>query len=205
VTWAWSLSELVTLTYVGDPDAVFGPTVTTGTYTDGGANGRFTGCDCSAVPGAAAPTTTTSDVTTYSDEYTTATLESTVVAALATWGSLPAFGSPSSGEVASAELSTDQTSYSILESKYQFAHPVPPNGTYKLAWIERFQPDGGGAPTDTARSYTWDGTIPGGYDPANSATWPMTSIFEVDYPASNGATSLVSLTVDCGGGPITIY
>ena len=144
-------------------------------------------------------------VVTYADEYTTAALQAYVVASLPAWGSLPPFGGGYPGELASAELNADSSGYSIMESQYQLAHPIPPTGIYILMWVERFTPDGGGAPTNTARSYTWDGAIPGDYNRSDPATWPKTSIFEVDHPASNGIITLHNLTVNCGGGATTLF
>jgi hypothetical protein len=141
----------------------------------------------------------------YTNEYTTAELMSDAVSLLPSWGALPSFGSASAAELAYADLTTDETEYSIMESKYQFAHPIPPSSTYSFSWIERFVPSAGGSPTDTAQSYTWDGTILGGYNPSDKSTWPKTSIFETDYPSSNGVTTLRNLTCNCGGGPITLF
>lgn len=143
-------------------------------------------------------------VDTFTSEYSTSTLESDTVSALPAWGTMPGFGGGYPSHLASAELSSTEATYSILQSKYQFAHPVPPNATYKLTWVERFTPDTG-SPTDTPKSYTWDGTVPSGYASSNSSTWPKTTIFEVDQPSSNGSVSIHNLAVDCGGGPSTLF
>jgi hypothetical protein len=98
-------------------------------------------------------------------------------------------------ELASAELGSG--TYSILESKYYFAFQTPPNGYYKLTWDETFTPDGGGAPTSTPRTFTWDGTTPSGYNVADPTTWPVTPTLEVDPPASNGTITITNLVVAC--------
>jgi hypothetical protein len=190
-TGAWSGSGTRTITTVdaaGESDTSVNP-------LSPPEPGSLTG-GCACIVGSPPPVTLTT-TTAYSNEYTTADLESSVTAALPAWGAFPPFSPGAPGELASAELSTDGSSYSVMESKYQFAHQVPPNGYYKLTWIERFTPDAGGTPTDTMQSYTWDGTTPGGYDPTMPSTWPKTPVFEVDYPASNGEINLVSLVVKC--------
>lgn len=157
--------------------------------------------------GATGEVCTESDNTTdtYSSEYTTSQLETDTLSALPAWGALPAFGGAGAVELASAELSTGEATYSVMESKYQWAHQVPPTGQYELTWVERFTPDGGGSPTDTPQTYTWDGTTPSGYNPADSTTWPKSAVFEVDYPASNGTISIHLLTYNCGAGPVTLF
>jgi len=71
--------------------------------------------------------------------------------------------------------------------------------TYIIKWVERFSPEGGGAPTDTVKTYTWSGTIPGGYDPTDSTTWPITGEYTLATPATDGTTTLACITVTCSG------
>lgn len=137
----------------------------------------------------------------YTDEVTATILEEWVISSLPSWGAFSSLSYFSSLEVASAELSTDQTSFSVLESKYQWAHPIPPNSIYKLTWDEVFHPDGGGATSSTPQSYTWDGTTPAGYNPSDDTTWPTSGIFEVNYPSSNGSIWIENLVVSCVPAP----
>jgi hypothetical protein len=177
------------------------------TYTcSGSETTTTTGCsatttlnaDCTysggACPATCNPTYTVSG--SFTNEYATAELQSNTVTSLPDWGDLSTFSPGSGGELASAELNSDGSSYSIMESKYQWAHPVPPLGYYKLTWDEVFTPDSGG-PVSTPKSYVWDGTTPGGYNPSDNTTWPTSSIFEVDYPSSNGSISMANLGVSC--------
>lgn len=136
----------------------------------------------------------------FSDEYTTATLKTNTVAAL------PAYDNDWNDTAGSfANLSTDELTYSIRESRYRLRFKIPLIGfgdCYKVTWIERFTPEGGGAPTDTARCDIWDGTIPPGYDPDNSATWPVLPsaspfYYELPVPSTDGTTTVVSVVAEC--------
>lgn len=121
----------------------------------------------------------------YSSPYTTSALVSNTIAALPSFSSFTA-GSP----VASYSLSGTEQSFTIERSKYKFRFKVPKVGNgscYKLTWVERTSLTGG-SPTDAAKSYTWDGVIPAGYDPLDNSTWPTTGEYEIDEPASNGET-----------------
>ena len=177
----------------------------TGTETIGYSGGSETNAWNAAPPGFVGGGDTYTTSTTYADEYTDAQLQTYVAATLPGWGPLSTFGDSYPSELASAELSSGAGTYSILESKYAFAWQVPPSQFYELTWVERFTPDGGGSPTDTAKSFTWDGTIPNGYNPSDSSTWPRSTVFEVDYPSSNGSISLHNLAVNCGAGPTTLF
>lgn len=127
------------------------------------------------------------------------------LSSLPAWGPLSAFSGGYPGEIASTELSSNEASYSLMDGKYQLAHELPSGGVYKLTWVERFTPDGGGAPVDTPKQYTWDGSRPSGYDPNDSTTWPKSEIFEVDHPTTNGTVTIHKLTIDCGSGPNTLF
>jgi hypothetical protein len=134
---------------------------------------------------------------TLSSEYTTATLISSTVAALPAYGAF-SVASPS----ASRNLSTDELSYAIAEAVYRFRFKVPKVGsgsTYIIKWVERFSPEGGGAVTDTVKNYTWSGTIPGGYDATDSATWPISDEFTLAVPATDGTVAIACITVTCSG------
>lgn len=49
--------------------------------------------------------------------------------------------------------------------------------------------------TETAKSYNWSGTVPGGYDPANNTTWPVTGEYALPVPTSNGTLSVPSSAI----------
>lgn len=134
---------------------------------------------------------------TLSAEYTTSALISHTIASLPVYGSF-AVASPS----ASRNLSTDELSYAVADSVYRFRFKVPKVGsgtTYIIKWVERFSPEGGGAVTDTVKTYTWSGTIPGGYDPTDSTTWPITGEYTLAVPATDGTTTLACITTTCSG------
>ena len=140
-----------------------------------------------------------------SEEYTTAQLIADALTLLPAWGAMSAFGGGYPSEIASTELNANETGYSIMDGKYQLAHRLPSGGTYKLAWVERFTPDGGGAPVDTPQQYAWDGSRPSNYDPSDPKTWPHSEVFEVDHPTTNGTVSLHNMTLDCGVGPKPLF
>lgn len=130
-------------------------------------------------------------------EYTTATLISNTVAALPAYGAFSA-----TSPTASRNLATNELSYAIADSVYRFRFKVPKVGsgtTYTIKWVERFSPEGGGAVTDTVKTYTWSGTIPGGYDATNSTTWPISDEFTLAVPSTDGTTTLACITVTCSG------
>lgn len=133
------------------------------------------------------------------DEYTTALLKSNTVAALPAWDS---DWNDTAGSF--ANLSTDELSYAIRDARYRFRFKVPKvgQGCYRVSWVERFTPEGGGSPVDTPRCATWDGTIPGGYDPATPSTWPILGdgsnpYFELPPPASDGTTTIINIVAEC--------
>ena len=136
-------------------------------------------------------------VSTLSSEYTTATLITNTVAAL------PAYGTFSSGSpTASRNLATNELSYAIADSVYRFRFKAPKVGSgtkYIIKWVERFSPEGGGAVTDTVKTFTWSGTIPGGYDPANSTTWPLSDEYTMAVPATDGTVAIACITATCSG------
>lgn len=89
-----------------------------------------------------------SEGTVGTNEYTTAQLKTLVNNVLSPFDPLPPFtffGPAHPPELAAAELSANESNYSVLESQYQFAHPVPPTNSYKLNWVERFVADAGAA------------------------------------------------------------
>lgn len=88
------------------------------------------------------------------------------------------------------DLTTDELTNSIREGKYRFRFKIPKIGRgtcYKLSWVERFTPEDGD-PVDTEKSWTWDGTIPEGYDPDDSTTWPVSDEYTIAIPSENGTT-----------------
>lgn len=135
--------------------------------------------------------------TAYSSEYTTATLISNTVAALTSYT-----GAWSGSPTASRNLSSNELSYAIAESQYRFRFKVPKLGrgtTYIIKWVERFSPEGGGAVTDTVKTFTWGGTIPGGYDATDSTTWPLSDEYTMAIPATDGTVALACITATCTG------
>jgi hypothetical protein len=107
--------------------------------------------------------------------------------------------------LANANLASNELNYSVQESQYFLAHPVPPTGgSYSISWIERFTPASGGAAVDTTRTYTWDGTTPSGYSVSDPSTWPKTSTYTVNYPTSNGTVKIVNLQYTCNDSTTTV-
>lgn len=123
-------------------------------------------------------------VETLSSEYTTAQLLTDVDAAL------PAFsGSYSSGVTCTAfyDLSSNELTATKRALQYKFAILGGLGGCYKITWVERFTPEGGGSPTDTARSYLWDGVA------------TETGVYTITPPSSQGTTAIANVvaTYDC--------
>lgn len=118
---------------------------------------------------------------TLSVEYTTADLLSGIA------GAMGAFSGSYSTTPSTAyyDLSTDELTATMRKLQYKFSIPSGLSGCYKIEWIERFSPEGGGSPTDTAKSYLWDG----------SAT--ETGAYTIDVPATQGAVSIESVTASC--------
>lgn len=118
---------------------------------------------------------------TLSNEFTTALLDSDVTAALPSFSGAFSAGSPS----ASYDKSTDEVTISKSKAEYKFTLPSISTPCYKLTWIERFTPEGGGSPTDTAKSYLWDGVS------------TETGVYTLDVPGSEGTTTIVSIVASC--------
>jgi hypothetical protein len=56
--------------------------------------------------------------------------------------------------------------------------------------------------TETAKCEVWDGTVPSGYDPATSSTWPTLpsaapGYLEIAVPASEGTTTVANVRAFC--------
>lgn len=127
-------------------------------------------------------------------EYTTDDLTDQV------FGALPD-DYPNSTSGSYYNLTEDELSLSIRESKYWWAFPTPitrnrPNPCYKIEWTERFTPLVGDT-VDTPMSWTWDGVIPEGYDPDDSDTWPITPEFLIAIPSANSTTTVVDVIHSC--------
>lgn len=58
----------------------------------------------------------------------------------------------------------------------------------------------GTPPTDTVRTYSWDGSTPEDYDATDPTTWPFAE-FEALHPAAPGTVFLTNQDMDCGAGP----
>ena len=129
---------------------------------------------------------------TLSDEYTTDLLKSNTVAAL------PAYDDDWNDTAGSyANLSSDELTYAIRESRYRIRFKIPKVGfgtCYKLTWVERFTPEGGGDPVDTPRNWQWSsGDVPEDYDPDDPSTYPIAGdgadpYFSLPVPESDGET-----------------
>jgi hypothetical protein len=94
-------------------------------------------------------------------------------------------------------LSPSEASLTLTEMRYRFRFPHPPKGYYKIVWVERFSPEGGGAAVDTAREWEWDGIVPEGHDALDSATWPVSPVYEVPAPVEVGTVSIQEVEVLC--------
>lgn len=118
---------------------------------------------------------------TLSNEFTTAQLISDTQAAM------PSFpGTWEDSPVTIRDLDSDELTYSEQQSQYKFMLPSMAGFTsYAIAWVERFTPTGGGGPTDTARSYTWNGVA------------SETGVYSLPVPASNGMTTIASIVITC--------
>lgn len=129
-----------------------------------------------------------------SDEYITADLIANTLAAL------PAFDDDWDDTAGSyRNLTTDERTYSIRESRYRIVFTVPKVGSgtcYKVTWIERFTPAVGSV-VDTPRCAIWDGTLlVAGTGIIGDGTNPY---FEVPIPATNGTTTVVDVVAVCRG------
>lgn len=130
---------------------------------------------------------TGSNTFTRTNEFTTALLDTNVDAALTLPGSFSA-GSLSTPSLGYRELTTDEMDLAKTKSEYKFTLPsLVALGyvTYRLDWIERFAPLGGGSPTDTAKFYNWDGVA------------TETPVYTVAAPATNGTVTVIGLAVSC--------
>lgn len=128
----------------------------------------------------------------YSSPYTTAALIANTLAAL------PAFDDDWDDTAGSyRNLTTDELTYSIRESRYRFRFKIPKVGRgtcYKITWTEIFTPEEGD-PVETDRCSIWDGEIPEGYDPDDPETWPIIGdgtnpYFELAIPETNGTVNV---------------
>lgn len=120
---------------------------------------------------------------TLSSEYTTALLGGDVDAAIPSFsGSYGSYGCS-----AFYDLTTDELTATKRALQYKFTIPSGLTGCYKLTWVERFTPEGGGSPTDTAKSYLWDGTA------------TETPAYTISAPAAQGTTTIADVvaTFDC--------
>ncbi len=120
---------------------------------------------------------------TLSNEYTNAVLSANVSA------TLPAYsGSFSSGNCQSAlyDLSSDEVTMTKRKTEYKFTIPsLTGYSCYRITWVERFAPEAGGSPTNTALTYVWNGTD------------TETPVYELEVPDIQGSTEVVSVVADC--------
>ncbi len=127
--------------------------------------------------------------TNISSEYTTSDLEAFTLSSLPAYVGEPAYHGGS--DYSSRFLSIDEKAYAIAEVKYRFRFKAPNVGAgrYKLTWVERLVPTSG-ATTDTVKTWTWDGTLPSGYDPDNWSSWPVSSDFILAIPSINARLNI---------------
>ena len=112
--------------------------------------------------------------------------------------SYPPFTSDSGSDLAALDVSLSSSTCDLSNSKYKFKFQVPQqSSTFIISWTFRFTPDGGASPTDVSMSYTFDGTVPPGYDPNDDTTWPETPVYIAPTPPYNGIYSIVGLSSNC--------
>jgi hypothetical protein len=118
---------------------------------------------------------------TFASEYTTALLKTNTLAAL------PAYDDDWNDAAGSfANLSTDELSYSIRESRYRIRFEAPQTGTgkcYRVSWVERFVPEAGVGLTSIAV------LSPGEYRPA----------VDIDPPPSGGTQAAAVAVMSSDG------
>lgn len=132
---------------------------------------------------------TTNDVTeTLSDEYTTATLKSNTVAAL------PAYDNDWNDTAGSfANLSTNELTYSIRESRYRLRFKIPTVGTalnFRATWVERFIAEAGVSISSVSVNKS------GVYRPTITLSAPPsggTQAYAVAVMSSTGTVSSISI------------
>lgn len=136
-------------------------------------------------------------VETLEEEYTTEMLISGMSSSMPDFDDDWDDGSPS----ASFNLSENENDVSASKSKYKGRFQPTPTGCFFVRWIERFTPEGGGEPVDTPKEFTWNGVVPGDYDPEDPETWPETPVYNLDIPAADGIVTVVDVesTCDCAG------
>lgn len=119
---------------------------------------------------------------TLSDEYTTTLLLADVDAALPAFsGSFAACSS-----TALYDLSSDELTATKRAMEYKFTLPsLYPGQCYRIEWIERFTPEGGGSAVDTPKTYDWDGVA------------TETPVFTINPPSTQGSVSIVSIVASC--------
>jgi hypothetical protein len=126
---------------------------------------------------------TGSQVSTLSNEFTTALLVSDTLAAI------PAFSGSYSAGAATAlyDLTTDQLTASLRSLQYKFTLPTLTGYvSYRIEWQEVFTPAVGG-PTSVAKSYTWDGVA------------TETPAYTIPAPSTKGSTvvTITGITAGC--------
>jgi len=120
---------------------------------------------------------------TLSNEYTNAVLSANVSAALPTYS-----GSFSSANCQGAlyDLSSGELTMTKRKTEYKFTIPsLTGYSCYRITWVERFAPEAGGSPTNTALTYVWNGTD------------TETPVYELEVPDIQGSTEVVSVVADC--------
>jgi hypothetical protein len=106
------------------------------------------------------------------------------------------------------DLTSDELTNSIRESRYRFRFRIPKVGSgtcYMITWTEVFTPEEGD-PVETERCAIWDGETPEDYDPDDESTWPIIGdgsdpYFSLAIPESNGTITVPddSILVVCRG------
>lgn len=120
---------------------------------------------------------------TYTDEYLTSTFMADVVAGLPAWDS---DWNDTAGSF--ANLSTDELTYSIRESRYRLRFKIPLVGSgtcYRISWVERFIPEAG-VGIDSVEVYS-----PGVYRPTVALSAPPAGGTQARAVAVMSATGTV--------------
>jgi hypothetical protein len=149
-------------------------TFTATTYTVAGTNTRGPGV---GGLGVCEGQTSGSAELTVSNEFTTAQLLSDLDASITLAG---AFGTCAASDVmASLDVDATESTADGQKGEYKFVMPtLTGHPCYKITWVERFTPAGGGSPVDTAKSYLWNGIA------------SETGVYAIAVPATEGEVTI---------------
>jgi hypothetical protein len=164
-------------------------------WLSGSPGETFAESACSGDDSGFGGTTCTKDTKiTLSDEYTDDQLKDDVIARM------PAFTNVFSDDTGCTDpyvtppfascnceaflnFSSDRLTCSARKFQYKFVYVNnPPNG-FTIYWNEHFVPDGGGSPTDTAKSFTFNGSV------------NESDVYVVDVPTTEGYTVIRNVRI----------